>query len=735
MGLLLVATTLIAYLPAWNGKPIWDDERHITMPELRSVAGLYRIWTQPTSTAQYYPLVHSVFWVEYKLWGNLPLGYHLVNILLHCVSALLLLKILRQLEVPWAWLAAAIFALHPVEVESVAWISELKNTLSGVFYFASALVYLKFDRSRNWKLYAMALGWFILGLLSKTAIAPLPAALLVIFWWKRGKLFWIRDVLPLMPFFLAGMAAGLFTAWVERTIIGAEGQTFNFTLIERFLIAGRAFWFYLGKILWPGHLVFTYRRWNVSGAVWWQYLFPAALLMLLAAAWTLRAQGRGPLAGLLFFAGTLFPALGFFNVYPFRYAFVADHFQYLAGLGVITLVSAGTASLLGQRQLWGRPISNTFCLTLLTTLACLTWRQCGMYTDEETLWRTTISKSPDAFIAYINLGTILAGRGEETAAVPYFEKCLEISPSSFEAHNCLGTVYLHKGQLDKAMEQFKKAVEIGSDSPISHFNLGQAFLRKRQLDEAITQFQETIRLSPDYADAHNSLGIALLRKGQSDEEAINQFQKTLELNPNYIEAHYNLGMVFGVQGRLAEAAEQYRAAIRLNPRQADAHGNLANVLVAQGKPDEAIKEYQRTLNLAPNSDLAHYRYGQALEAQHHYATAKAEYQKALGINPHNTQVSLSLAWLLATCPDDSLRNGEKAVELAEQMKRSTEVESPQMLDTLGAAYAEAGRYGEAVATAKRALDLPATRNNQPLAEAIQTRLKLYEARLPYHEKP
>ena len=344
-GLILVFAIIIAYQPAWPGLPIWDDDAHITQPMLRSLQGLARIWMQPGASQQYYPLVHSVFWVEHRLWGDATLGYHLVNILLHAFSALLLVRILRRLEVPGAWLAATIFALHPVQVESVAWISELKNTLSGAFYLGSALAYLEFDRKRGPKLYMVALGLFVLGLLSKTIIATLPAALLLIFWWKRGRLSWRQDVRPLIPFFLAGIAAGLFTAWMERKSIGAQGSEFDFTFIERFLIAGRAIWFYLGKLFWPAELIFIYPRWNVSQAVWWQYLFPAAGLLLLTVLWKLRQRCRGSLLALLYFAGTLFPALGFFNVFPFRYSFVADHFQYLAGIGPITLVSAGIVGL------------------------------------------------------------------------------------------------------------------------------------------------------------------------------------------------------------------------------------------------------------------------------------------------------------------------------------------------------------------------------------------------------
>ena len=351
----LVLAVLFVYQPAWHGGFIWDDDAHVTRPELRSWHGLYRIWFDLGATQQYYPLLHSAFWLEHKLWGDATLGYHLVNILLHATAAVLVALILRRLAIPGAYLAAAIFALHPVQVESVAWITELKNTLSAVFYLGAMLVYLRFDQTRKTPLYWWALGLFVLGLLSKTVTATLPAALLVIFWWRQGRLSWRRDVVPLLPFFGLGAAAGVLTAWVERKLIGAEGAAFELTIIERCLIAGRAIWFYLGKLVWPAELIFIYPRWHVSQAIWWQYLFPAAALLLLAVLWGLRRRWRGPLAGLLFFVGTLLPVLGFCNVYPFIYSFVADHFQYLASLGMITLASAGVALLLERWRLWGRP--------------------------------------------------------------------------------------------------------------------------------------------------------------------------------------------------------------------------------------------------------------------------------------------------------------------------------------------------------------------------------------------
>src|SRR5437016_13908589 len=264
----LILTMLLAYRPVWHGTPLMDDDAYlITKPELRSVSGLIRIWAEPQTAPQEnlrqnHPLVNTVFWIGNRLWGNAMLGYHLVNIALHTVSALLLWKILRKLDLPGAWLAAAIFALHPVQVDSVAWLAEIKNTLSGVFFFSSILAYLNFDQTRNRGAYRLALVLFCVGLLAKAIVAMAAVVLPIIFWWRRGRLEWKQDLRPLIPFALAGIISGVATAWMERKFSGAEGEAFAFSFLERMLIAGRAFWFYLGKALWPSDLLFVYPRWE-----------------------------------------------------------------------------------------------------------------------------------------------------------------------------------------------------------------------------------------------------------------------------------------------------------------------------------------------------------------------------------------------------------------------------------------------------------------------------------------
>src|SRR5579863_1942336 len=276
----IIVSALLAYWPALRGGLLWDDSSHLTRPELQSFHGLWRIWFELGATQQYYPLLHSAFWLEHRFWGDAALGYHLTNVALHAASACLVVAIMRRLSLPGAWLAGFVFALHPVCVEAAAWISEQKSTLSGVFCLAALLTYLRFDQTRRKPAYVLATGLFVLALLSKTVTATLPAVLLVVFWWQRGRLAWRRDVLPLLPWLALGTFAGLSTAWIERTLIGARGAAFMLTPALRVLIAGRAIFFYAGKLIWPADLTFSYARWEPDPALWWQWLFPAGALGL-----------------------------------------------------------------------------------------------------------------------------------------------------------------------------------------------------------------------------------------------------------------------------------------------------------------------------------------------------------------------------------------------------------------------------------------------------------------------
>ena len=697
-SLALIVATAVAYLPAWNGKPIWDDNAHITQPELRSWHGLVEVWTQVGATQQYYPLVHSVFWIEQKLWGDSVLGYHLINIFLHGFAAIVLLQILLRLKVPGAWLAAGLFALHPVQVESVAWISEIKNTLSGLFFFCSILAYLNFDQNRSRVAYFGSLALFLFGLMCKTAIAPLPAIILAVLWWRRGRLRLRDDVVPSLPFFGLGIGAGLFTAWVERNFVGAHGTAFQLSILQRCLIAARDFWFYLFKLLWPVKLTFIYPRWQISGAIWWQYLFPLTLILLLALIWRLRKKNRGPLAAVLVFLGLLFPALGFINVYPFIYSFVADHFQYLACVGPLTLFAAGMTMALDSIAPGKVLLRPTISFLLLLTLGALSWRQCRDYRDIETLWRTTIARNPDCWMAYSNLGSFLSAHGDANEAIADFRKALEIWPNQSKDHNNLGKALVQKGRIAEAMDHFQTALRVSPEDPDTESNIGAASLQQGDADEAISHLRRAVEKWPRHAQGHINLGNALLQNREID-AAIAEYEKTLALPFDHAESHYSIGTALRQKGDVEEAIVHYRKALELRPDYANAHNNLANALRQQGRTEEAVHEYEAALKSEPDSILA-------------------------GNN---------LAWILATSPNASVRDGAKAVQLAQRANRLSGGSDPIILHTLAAAYAENRQFSEAVNAAQRALELADANGVASLAESLRSKLALYQAETPYRD--
>ncbi len=694
----LVVAVFLVYQPAWQGGLIWDDDMHVTRPELQSWHGLYRIWFDVATTAQYYPLLHSAFWIEHKLWGDATLGYHLLNIFLHTTAALMVALVLRRLKIPGAYLAAAIFALHPIQVESVAWITEQKNTLSAVFYLGALLAYLRFDQARKTSSYCWALGLFLLGILTKTVIATLPGALLVIFWWQRGRLSWKNDVLPLLPFFLLGAGGGMITAWWELQVNKCVGPEFALTLVERCLIAGRTVWFLSWKLFWPTQLTFIYPRWQIDVGIWWQYMFPLGAALLLAALWSIRRWTRAPLAAVLFFGGTLFPMLGFFNLYTFLYSFVANHYQYLAGLGIITLVSAGAALLLHRWRLWGRPLGYALCLVPLAILGRLTWQQSHMYSDVEMLYRTVIAENPDCWMAYNNLGMALAGRGQMDEAIAHYQKALEIKPDYAMAYNNLGAALTGQRRFAEAVAHLRKALEIKPDYAAAHNNLGAALAKSEHVDEAMAEYQKALEIDPNFAQAHSNLGFLMSQHGRFD-EAVAHCNKALEINPDYAEAHNHLGIALAESGRFDEATFHFQKALELKPDYTDAHNNLG---VAQSQRAGILK---------------------ALAGRRELLRARADDLALLN----------DTAWMLATNPNASIRNGPEAVELAQRAVRLSDEREPAILGTLAAAYAEAGRFTEAVQTAHQALDLATEQNKQPLAESIKAKIPLYESQTPYHE--
>jgi len=653
---LILVLTLACYWPALRGGLVWDDDAHVTRADLRSVPGLWRIWSDVRATQQYYPLLHSAFWVEHRLWGDSTLGYHLVNLLLHAACACLLVLLLRRLKVPGAALAGLVFAVHPVCVESVAWISEQKNTLSLVFYLLAALAYLRFDEGRGTpkaaRSYAVASFLFVLALLTKTVTATLPAALLVVLWWQRGRVA-RRDVLPLVPWFVLAALSGLFTAAVEHDLVGARGSQFDLTLLERCLLAGRVIWFYLGKLLWPFDLVFVYPRWDVKSAApgWAGYL--AAAVMVTAALWLLRRRSRGPLAAWLFYVGSLFPALGFVNVFPFIFSYVADHFQYLASIGIITACSAGAAMLAARAGPSVRSACRALAALLVAALAVLSAAQSRTYSDRYTLYETTIERNPRCWMAHNNLGLWYEERGDLKAAIAQYEEALRLKEDYASVHNNLGGILrTMPGRSDEAFEHIREAVRLEPGFAEAHNNLGVWYGDRGDRENAAAEYGEALRLKPSYATAHNNLGSVLATMPGRMDEAVAHFQEAVRLKPDFAEARNNLGTAWlNTPGRSSDAIAQFEEALRARPDFAQAHKNLGNALLrTPDRLDEAIAQFGEALRLQPDDGEARNNLGLALNAKGRPAEAVAQFEDALRLMPAYAEIRLNIAMALLRIP-------------------------------------------------------------------------------------
>jgi protein O-mannosyl-transferase len=647
----LIALTLAAYGPALGAGFVWNDPDYVTPVHLRGAAGLFRIWFDVGATEQFYPVLHSAFWVQYQLWGETPAAYHVTNVLLHAGSACLLIAVLRTIRIRGAIAAGLVFALHPVCVESVAWISEQKNTLSLLFYLAAALVYLRFDRDRNKGSYALASIFFTLALLTKSVTATLPAALLVVIWWQRGRIDWRVDVRPLVPWFVGGAAFGLFTAWVEHHFIGAQGSDFELTLIERFILAGRVTWFYVAKIFWPADLVFIYPRWRIDAGELWQWTHVVLGMGLTVALWSMRRWARGPLAAWLFFIGSLFPTMGFFNVYAFKFSFVADHWQYLPCLGLIVFgVAAADAGLVRIRPA-RRWISIAAAAAVAAVLGTLTARQCRGYHDVETFYRTILARNDAAWLAHNNLGIHLVETGRVEEALPHFAETLRLRQGHDETEANLGGALVRLGRHADAAPHLEAALKSERLRRRSSFaelqaNWAAVLMERNQLAEAIGVLETAVQAKPELVEAQNLLGLAMVRAGRLA-EAHHAYEAALRLWPDFSSAHLNLGRLFASEQNWPEAARHYEAGLRAAPGAIDAHRDYAVVLLRLGYGGEAVAHLELVLQHRPDDAELRANVGLALAEAGRVNDGIAQCEEALRRSPGHPVATRFLSELRA----------------------------------------------------------------------------------------
>ena len=625
-ALCIFGLVLIVYWPALWGGFVWDDQLLVARnPLVTGEAKSGSIWFQMD-----FPLTVIAFWLQWLAWGGKPFGYHAVSIALHALNAVLLWRLLARLRVPGAWLAGVLFAVHPVCVASVAWISELKNTLSLTFYLASLYCYAR-DLKPSPKWYALSLLAFVLALLSKTSTVMLPMVLLGMRWWQKQPL-GFRDLLRLSPFLVLSIAFGGMTVWFQThgLLKGVAAQTEGFW--ARLAAAGWAIWFYLGKALLPINLNLMYPRWTLDAAAPVSYLPLLLLAGLFVLIWWYRGTwGRHPLFALFCFVVTLLPVLGFVDMYFLNISRVSDHFQYLPITALIALAAAALCrvNLLPFFRSLNTPhLNKIIAAGFVLVLSFLTLQRARIFASDELLWRDTLARNPAAWSAHNNLGCILAEKGDLVGAAEHFEASL--------------------------------------------------------------------RFKQDNAQAHD-----------------------------------NLGQIRSIQGRAGEAQGHLEAALKIKPDDAQAHRLLANCLASENRNQEALLHFSEALRLAPDADTR-LEFASLLQRTGNTRQALAELGQLLATQPDMPTALNNAAWLLATAADETLRNGPEAVRLAERACQLTQNKERVIVGTLAAAYAEAGRFDEAVVTAQKAINLATAAGDEPFAATNQQLLEFYRSGKAWH---
>jgi protein O-mannosyl-transferase len=714
---IIVLMAIFIYLPSINGGFVLDDNLLLTENHLiRTPDGLYRFWC--TAEAQdYWPVINSTFWIEERLWEMNPTGYHVTNLILHILEALLIWIILRKLSIPGAFLAAMIFTVHPVNVESVAWIASRKNTMAMLFFLLSILWYLKgmrwalYDEQRagenrpgeqqgagvqgaghfsdpagigQWatcggKWYWLSLASFVLAMLSKGSAAVLPALLLGILWWLRSLT--KQDLLRIAPFFVIAVSLTLVNIWFQTH--GKDIEYRNAGFAERLLGAGGVVWFYLYKALLPFDLAFIYPTWRIEpgNPLWWLPLLSA--IIVTAVLWLNRKGWSRPfLFAWGFFCASLVPVLGFTDVGFMKYSLVADHYQHIAIIGVIALVGAGW-SIWHKRELSGglHGLTTAAAVVVVGTLAFLTLRQNGLYRDAISLYAATLQKNPGCSVAHYNLGLALFDADRLHEAIEHYRQALDLKPNYVEAHNNLGLALVHSGRLQEAIEQFEQALSLNPDYADAHSNLGVALVQMGRHVDAIEHFERALRLKPDYAEARNNLGMAMANTGRLH-EAIENYQQALRLNPDYADAHNNLGAVLLQTGRYEEAIEQFKQALANKPDFPNAYYNLGNAFFQEDRLPEAIEHYKQALRLKPDYAEAHYNLGMAMAKTGRLQEAIEHYRQTVVLDPGftNAHINLALAYARIQKPAEAVAAAQKGMELA--LKQGQMAQAKQIEDWL-----------------------------------------------------
>ena len=629
---LLVA---VSYFPALSGGFVWDDVIFAEEPVIHSPSGLRSIWFSPAdikNEGHYWPLVYTSFWLEHKLWGLQPAGYHAVNILLHLLNCLLLWRLLARLAVPGAVVIAALFAVHPLHVESVAWIIERKDVLSALFYLGAVLAWIRFTEAPRPGPYALALVLFTAGLLSKSVVVTLPAALLIWHWWQRGRVT-RSELLRVAPLVVVAVAI---TAADLSFYTGREPLELGYTVLERVLIAARALWFYAGKLLWPVELAVIYPLWEIDAGdvLAWGYLVGAVGLAALL--WLGRRRlGRGPLAGALYYAVTLGPVLGFVDYGYMQFAFVADRFQYLAGIGVLAVLIGAATHAVGKLPGGFRSGAWGLAAAAVLLLGSLTWRQAGIYRDEVALFSHITALNPEARDAHLNLGNALleADRTEEGLAASRI--AVQQRPDSADAYSNLGLALSNLERFEEADESLRRALELNPRHKSARQNTAELLRKQEQYAAAVEAYRTVLERDREYALAYAGMGDALFHL-ERYEEALASLAQAVALQPGLPmvgDLQVLMGRASRELGRLEAAAEHFRRAMAIDPRDATPVLDLANLRAMQQRHEQADALLRRARELQPNDPATLQNVAEALRKQQRYEESLAAYRAVLELDP------------------------------------------------------------------------------------------------------
>jgi tetratricopeptide (TPR) repeat protein len=526
---------------------------------------------------------------------------------------------------------------------------------------------------------------FILAMLSKGSVVGLPVVILLCIWWLH-KTIARRDILRSIPFFVVSAVMSVVEIWFQYNRAIGEDVVRSDSFLSRLAGAGWAVWFYLYKVVLPIHLTFIYPRWKIDPTNWVSYVPGLLLLVLLVLAWRhRRSWGRPVFFALSFYIVMLLPVLGFFNIYFMRYSLVADHYQYVSIIGLISFAAAVSYGVLDRLGSPGANTAKALGVLVVAIFAIFTWRQCHIYKDIETLWSDTLQKNPNSSIAHSGLGFALQSQGRFDEAISYYYQVIQIEPKNESAYNNLGNTLASMGRFDEAVSHYNNALRIKPNYATAHYNLAQALKSQGRIDEAISHYNKALSIKPDYAGAHINLGIVLKSQGKID-EAMSHYREALQIKPDSAEAYYNLGNALKSQGKLDEASSNYEKALQFNPNDAETCNNIGSALQSQGKLNEAINYYRRSVTIDPNYAPGHNNLGNALASAGRLDEAIAHIERAAALTRH---------------------------------------QNAAILNTLAAAYAAKGRFDEATATAQKALDISVADKNTDLADRSRKQLELY----------